>query len=126
MHVSALRAAFRRLAARVPRRVCVRGGSMAPTLRDGSVVLARPARSPHPGDVALVRWPSRPDQLSVKRLALLLPAPDPGGGPDEAARWFAVGDAPASSTDSRTLGPAAVVAVVTHRLWPRPGRLVRR
>ncbi|MEJ2868820.1 S26 family signal peptidase [Actinomycetospora sp. OC33-EN08] len=101
---------------RAPRRVLVRGSSMAPTLHDGDVVLALPGRRARAGDVALVRWPARPDQLSVKRLAL----------PDDDGRWFALGDAPLASTDSRTLGPAEALAVVTHRLWPGPGRLRRR
>ena len=73
-----------------------------------------------------VRWPARPGQLSVKRLALRLPEEGSDEGPDDGACWFAVGDAPAASTDSRTLGPAVALAVVTHRLWPRPGRLPRR
>jgi hypothetical protein len=100
---------------------------MAPTLHDGDVVLAVPGLRPADGAVALVRWPQRPEQLSVKRLALRLPD---GGGDDadgdDGACWFAVGDAPTSSTDSRTLGPAVAIAVVTHRLWPSPGRLPRR
>ena len=94
------------------RRVSVRGSSMVPTLRDGDVVLARLGASVRPGEVALVRWASRPGQLSVKRAAL-----DLGDG------WFAVGDAPGASTDSRTLGPAEVLGPVRWRLWPRPGRL---
>ncbi|HEY2225360.1 S26 family signal peptidase [Actinomycetospora sp.] len=94
---------------------------MAPTLRDGDVVLAVGWLRPAQGAVALVRWPQRPGQLSVKRLALRLPDEDPDG-----ACWFAVGDASAASTDSRTLGPAVAPAVVTHRLWPSPGRLPRR
>ncbi|GLZ48741.1 hypothetical protein Acsp06_49260 [Actinomycetospora sp. NBRC 106375] len=98
-----------------PRRVLVRGGSMAPTLRDGDVVVARPGAAVRPGEPALVRWPSRPGQLSVKRAAL---ETDEG--------WFAVGDAPAASTDSRTLGPAEVLGPVRWRLWPRPGRLRAR
>ena len=106
----------------VPRRVAVRGDSMVPTLYDGDIVLAFPGLSPRDGAVALVRWPSRPGQLSVKRLALRLP----GEGDDDGACWFAVGDAATASTDSRTLGPAVALAVVTHRLWPRPGRLPRR
>ncbi len=100
---------------------------MAPTLHDGDVVLAVPGLRPVDGAVALVRWPQRPGQLSVKRLALRLP--DRGGDDadgDDGACWFAVGDAPTASTDSRTLGPAVVIAVVTHRLWPSPGRLPRR
>ncbi|MFC5061232.1 S26 family signal peptidase [Actinomycetospora atypica] len=116
-----LRAAFSRALAGVPRRVLVRGDSMAPTLHDGDVVLAVPALAPRAGDVALVRWPARPGQLSVKRLAL----PWDPTEPDEGG-WFAVGDHATSSTDSRTLGPAQASAVVTHRLWPHPGRLPRR
>jgi hypothetical protein len=81
---------------------------MAPTLHDGDVVLAVPGLRPADGAVALVRWPQRPEQLSVKRLALRLPD---GGGDD---------------ADARTLGPAVAIAVVTHRLWPSPGRLPRR
>jgi nickel-type superoxide dismutase maturation protease len=99
----------------LPRRVTVRGASMAPTLRDGDVVLAFPGSRARTGEIALVRWPSRPAQLSVKRLAL---ATDEG--------WFAVGDAPAASTDSRTLGPAEALAPVRWRLWPRPARLRAR
>jgi hypothetical protein len=98
-----------------PRRVLVRGGSMAPTLRDGDVVVARLGAAVRPGEPALVRWASRPGQLSVKRAALRL---DDG--------WFGVGDAPLASTDSRTLGPAEVLGPVRWRLWPRPGRLRAR
>ena len=106
----------------IARRVVVRGHSMVPTLRDGDVVLAVPGLRARDGAVALVRWPQRPGQLSVKRLALRLP----DEGDDDGACWFAVGDAPTASTDSRTLGPAVALAVVTHRLWPHPGRLPRR
>jgi hypothetical protein len=106
----------RRLSGRRPRRVLVRGGSMAPTLRDGDVVLARPGAPVRPGELALVRWASRPGQLSVKRLAIDL-------GDDT---WFAVGDAPGASTDSRQIGPALALAVVPCRLWPRPARLPAR
>jgi phage repressor protein C with HTH and peptisase S24 domain len=93
------------------RRIRVRGPSMAPTLRDGDVVLARrgPARV---GDVVVVTWPGRGGQLSVKRAARPL-----AGG------WFVVGDNDLASTDSRELGPATVHAVVRWRVWPRPRRL---
>jgi len=100
---------------RRPRRVLVRGPSMAPTLRDGDIVVALPGAAVRPGEVALVRWASRPGQLSVKRAAL-----------EDADGWFAVGDAPQSSTDSRTLGPAEALGPVRWRLWPRPGRLRAR
>lgn len=96
------------------RRVAVRGPSMSPALRDGDVLLVRFGAPVRPGDVVLVRWPSRPGQLSVKRAAHAV---------DE--RWWAVGDNPFGSTDSAQLGPAEVVAVARVRLWPRPGRIRR-
>jgi phage repressor protein C with HTH and peptisase S24 domain len=94
------------------RRVGIRGPSMSPTLRDGDVVLARFGTAPEPGDVVLVRWSERPGQLSVKRAA----RPDGDG-------WWVEGDNPYGSTDSRTLGPAQVTAVVVARLYPSPRRL---
>jgi phage repressor protein C with HTH and peptisase S24 domain len=97
------------------RRVVVRGPSMAPALSAGDVLLVRFGVSARPGDVVLVRWPSRPAQLSVKRAAGRA-----GGG------WLVTGDNPLGSTDSGTLGPAEVVGVVLARLWPRPGWLRSR
>lgn len=94
------------------RRVAVRGPSMSPALRDGDVVLVRFGAAAVPGDVVLVRWAARPGQLSVKRAV----RPEGDG-------WWVRGDNPFGSTDSRTLGPARVVAVVRGRLWPRPGRI---
>jgi nickel-type superoxide dismutase maturation protease len=93
------------------RRVAVRGPSMSPTLGDGDVVLVRFGAPVRAGDVVLVTWPARPGQLSVKRAVRR-----EGGG------WWVLGDNPYGSTDSRTLGPAEVVAVVRRRLWPHPGR----
>ncbi|GAB3458887.1 S24/S26 family peptidase [Actinophytocola sediminis] len=93
------------------RRIRVRGPSMAPTLRDGDVVIARRGVA-RVGDVVLVTWPSRPGQLSVKRAVRTA-----GDG------WFVVGDNDLASTDSRVLGPAVVHAVVRWRMWPRPTRL---
>jgi nickel-type superoxide dismutase maturation protease len=94
------------------RRVGVRGPSMSPTLGDGDVVLVRFGAPVRAGDVVLVTWPGRPGQLSVKRAV----RPEGDG-------WWVLGDNPFGSTDSRTLGPADVSAVVRRRLWPRPGRL---
>jgi SOS-response transcriptional repressor LexA len=85
---------------------------MAPTLSDGDIVLVRRAAAVRPGDVVLVRWPSRPGQLSVKR------AVKPAGD-----GWFVTGDNRFASTDSHDLGPATVLGVCRWRLWPRPGRL---
>ncbi len=94
------------------RRLLVRGPSMAPTLRDGDVVIVSVRAAPEPGSVVLTRWAFRPGQLSVKRAVCR-----------EGDGWRVVGDNPAGSTDSRELGPAEVVGVVVFRLWPRPGRL---
>ncbi|MDP9644251.1 nickel-type superoxide dismutase maturation protease [Actinopolyspora lacussalsi] len=94
------------------RRLRVRGPSMAPTLRDGDIVLLRLRTEPRPGDVVLVRWPSRPNQLSVKRAVCRVE-----GG------WHVTGDHAAASTDSRRLGPAEVLGVLRWRLVPRPGRI---
>jgi hypothetical protein len=88
---------------------------MSPTLHDGDVVLVSFSTPARPGDVVLVRWPARHEQLSVKRAVRRA-----GGG------WDVRGDNPYGSTDSRHLGPAVVVAVVRCRLWPCPGRLPGR
>ena len=93
----------------------MRGPSMSPTLRDGDVVLVRFGARVRAGDVVLVRWAARPGQLSVKRAAR--PADD---------GWWVLGDNDHGSTDSRTLGPAIVLAVVMCRLWPRPVRFRSR
>jgi phage repressor protein C with HTH and peptisase S24 domain len=94
------------------RRVRVRGPSMAPTLRDGDVILARMRVPAQSGAVVLVRWSERPGQLSVKRAIR------------HAERgWHVEGDNTVASTDSRVLGPAEVVGVVRWRLAPRPGRI---
>jgi phage repressor protein C with HTH and peptisase S24 domain len=87
---------------------------MAPTLSDGDIVLVRFGALARSGDVVVVRWDSRPWQLSVKR------ARERAGG-----RWLVAGDNNLGSTDSSTLGPATVVGVVLARLWPKPGRLRR-
>ncbi|MGH3979886.1 MAG: nickel-type superoxide dismutase maturation protease [Pseudonocardiaceae bacterium] len=96
------------------RRAVVRGPSMSPALRDGDVVLVVAGDRPRPGSVVLVRWPSRPGQLSVKRVV-----GRHGRG------WWVLGDNPRGSTDSRQLGAAEVLGTVPLRLWPTPRRLRR-
>ncbi|HEX6345511.1 S26 family signal peptidase [Umezawaea sp.] len=91
----------------------VRGPSMVPAVRDGDVVVVRYGVPPKVGDLVLVRWGSRPDQLSIKR------AHEQRGS----GLWQVLGDNQFGSTDSRTLGPAEVLGVVRWRLWPRPRRL---
>jgi len=85
---------------------------MAPTLRDGDVVLVVLGAEPVAGDIVLVRWASRPGQLSVKRA---VDRTEDG--------WVVHGDNSFGSTDSRELGPAEVLGVIRWRLWPRPRRL---
>ncbi|MDQ3906205.1 MAG: nickel-type superoxide dismutase maturation protease [Actinomycetota bacterium] len=82
---------------------------MSPTLADGDVVLINLRARPRPGSVLVVRWPQRPDQLSIKRAV-----GRHGSG------WWVEGDNPDASTDSRHLGTAIPVAVVLARLWPAP------
>jgi nickel-type superoxide dismutase maturation protease len=88
---------------------------MAPTLKDGDVVLARNRRVPRMGDVVVVTWVTRPGQLSIKRTT----ARHDNG-------WHVEGDNPGASTDSRELGPAQVHGVVVARLWPQPRLLSSR
>jgi phage repressor protein C with HTH and peptisase S24 domain len=87
---------------------------MSPTLGDGDIVVVRFGAPVRIGDVVLVTWAARPGQLSVKRAVRR-----------EGDGWWVLGDNPYGSTDSRTLGPADVPAVVRWRLWPRPGRVRR-
>lgn len=86
---------------------------MAPTLKDGDVVLARRGGAVRAGDVVVVTWPARPGQLSVKRATRA----DQDG-------WFVEGDNTLASTDSHQLGPAVVHGIVRWRL-SRPFGTVR-
>ena len=97
------------------RRIRVRGPSMAPTLKDGDVVLARTGKAPRTGDVVVVTWVTRPGQLSVKRAA-----------EKQRDGWHVEGDNQLATTDSRELGPADVHGVVVARLWPQPRRFRSR
>jgi phage repressor protein C with HTH and peptisase S24 domain len=85
---------------------------MVPTLRHGDALLVRRTGRAKPGDVAVVRFGTDP-ALYVKRLAYVV-----DGG------WWALGDNPYASSDSRTYGPARVVGRVLLRWWPRPSRVV--
>lgn len=94
------------------RQVHVSGDSMSPTLTDGDLVLVKLGAAVRPDDLVLVRWASRPGQLSIKRARW-----------SEGDGWFVVGDNPGGSTDSNHLGPATVLGVIRWRLWPRPRRV---
>lgn len=113
----------------------VRGGSMAPTLEAGDLVVTLPLRTPRRGEVVLVRDPRDPDHVQVKRViglpgevvevrdgTLLLDgrrhreAHQHGRGPDGRLRVppghvAVLGDARDASTDSRTYGPVPLELV---------------
>src|SRR4051794_31190915 len=95
-------------------RVLVSGSSMEPGLSDGDMLLVRYGARVRPADVVVVVLPGdRP--LAVKRAVYRC---EDG--------WWVEGDAPASSTDSRQLGPVPESAVrgrAVLRYWPRPRRL---
>lgn len=127
----------------------VRGGSMAPTLQPGELVLTLPVGRPRRGEVVLVRDPRDRAHVQVKRVVglpgevvevrggpLLLDgrphlepyaptATDAGGSVVVPAGHVAVlGDARDASTDSRTYGPVPLDLVdrrvpVVLRGWPR-------
>ena len=90
--------------------VSVAGPSMAPTLHHGDALLVRRTRRGRAGAVAVVRFPGgdSAEHLYVKRLSH-----EVDGG------WWAIGDNPYASSDSRQYGPAEVVGRVLIRFWPR-------
>jgi nickel-type superoxide dismutase maturation protease len=77
-------------------RALVAGDSMRPALRPGERLLAVavPTRFLRPGDVVIACDPRAPERVLVKRAAAI-----------SADGVILVGDNPAASTDSRTLGP---------------------
>lgn len=92
--------------------VRVDGASMTPTLVPGDVLLVRHSADPAVGEVVLARFHRRPDLLVVKRVS------------GRAGRnWLLASDNGRAGNDSRTYGPADVLAVVR---WLLPGRLHRR
>lgn len=129
----------------------VRGRSMAPTLHPGDLVLTLPVRRPRRGEVVLVRDPTDPAHVQVKRVVglagetvearagrLLIDgrhhreAHQHGHGPDgrlevPSDHVVVLGDARDRSTDSRSYGPVPLRLVsrrVPLALTPRP-RLLR-
>lgn len=89
--------------------VDVRGASMSPTLHPGDVLLVRWGARVRDGDVVVLRRPDLDGLLVVKRLAGRV-----GGG------WWALGDLPAASTDSRHFGPVPDALVLARVLRRRP------
>jgi len=91
---------------------------MAPTVREGDLLLLRYDRAPAPGD--LVVGELADGTVAVKR------AVERRTTASGAAGWWLISDDPAVGVDSRHRGPVPeerVRAVVVGRLWPRPRRL---
>jgi hypothetical protein len=91
----------------------VRGRSMTPTLVDGDRLLVRYGATPRPGRLAVVRFAD--GVVAVKRL-------------DHQSHdgWWVVRDNAFEGRDSWSGGaitPDGVLAMVSVRIWPRPGRL---
>jgi nickel-type superoxide dismutase maturation protease len=89
---------------------------MAPRLRSGALVVARPVDHLTPlrvGDVVVARRPDRPQVEMIKRIQAI----------DGQGAIFLVGDNPSASTDSRQFGAVSrehIVARVRWRYWPLP------
>ena len=93
---------------------------MAPTLREGDLLLVDRVVRVRPGALVVARMPGAP--LAVKRAQFW-------HADDAAQGWWLERDNPRKGTDSWAVGPVAsqdVVAVVLGRVWPRPRVLVRR
>ena len=82
----------------------VSGNSMAPTLRDGQVVVGHLTRELTAGDVVIV---SHNGVEKVKRIEK-----------HEGDLVYLLGDNPGESTDSRTLGWLPAKTIVAKVIWP--------
>jgi phage repressor protein C with HTH and peptisase S24 domain len=87
---------------------------MAPTLRDGDVVIAWHGRRIRPGDVVLARFVSMPERLVVKRVVRR-----------ERDGWWLASDNTFAGGDSETHGVGEVLARVVLRVRPGRPRRVR-
>lgn len=87
--------------------VCISGRSMEPSMGNGDWWLVRRGSTCTVGRVVLLRHPSRPDLLMVKRIRRI----------DDGGVWVE-GDNPAGSQDSRQFGPVPPECIV--------GRLILR
>ena len=80
---------------------------MEPTLRAGDwIVVASLRRAPRVGEIVLVRDPRDPENLMLKRVAVVA---------DGACT--VLGDRPEESTDSRAFGPVPLANVLGHALF---------
>jgi nickel-type superoxide dismutase maturation protease len=103
-----------------PFRVVVQGGSMLPTLQPGDFLLATRRGPFRNGSLVVAEHPGRPGYEMVKRIAAV-PGEGVGDRTRARAKYRLLGDNPAGSTDSRTLGPmprGSIRGVVRLRYWP--------
>src|SRR5437867_8060786 len=108
------------VALRRPFRVAVDGESMAPTLRPGDFLIAVRSGPLQTGSMVVVEHPGRRGYEMVKRL-VGVPGDVIEGIALGPGQFWVVGDNPAASTDSRSLGPferEAIRGVVRFRYWP--------
>jgi len=110
-----------------PFRVVVGGDSMSPTLEPGDWALAVSPRRIRRGDLVVLEHPERPGFEMVKRITGIPDDLTPDGRILEADEYWAEGDNPSGSTDSRHFGPVPrdhVKARVMLVYWPRSRRRV--
>lgn len=88
--------------------VRVAGPSMVPTLYDGDHLLARRGQRATSGDVVLAHFADTGAEILVVKRAV---RPVAGG-------WWVASDNPYAGGDSRTHGPATILARVVWRYWP--------
>ncbi len=83
----------------------VEGDSMAPTLTDGQLVIGRQTRELVAGDVVII---SHNGLEKIKRIEH-----------HEGDLVYLLGDNPAASTDSRTLGWLPAKTILAKVIWPK-------
>jgi phage repressor protein C with HTH and peptisase S24 domain len=82
----------------------VNGNSMAPTLKDGQLVIGRQTRDLHDGDVVII---SHDGLEKIKRIEK-----------HQGDLIYLLGDNDAESTDSRTLGWLPAKVIIAKVVWP--------
>jgi signal peptidase I len=100
---------------------------MSPTLEPGDWVLAVESEGVRGGDVVVLEHPGRPGFEMVKRITGMPDDLAPDGRILEADEYWAEGDNPDSSTDSRHFGPVRrdlVKARVMLVYWPSTRRRI--
>lgn len=86
----------------------VAGGSMAPTLFDGDVVIVRKTKRVKPGDIVVARHPHRANFTIVKRVVRA-----------ESGGWWIEGDNAAATDDSRSYGAVDRSLIIGKVIWTR-------